>query len=181
MSIDMNTNLTWTDAALALLIGVIGSLIAAYLFSHVPRWTTKASTAWAERSKSAAELRILSFKRELAQIDAFKEDVTRFVGWTAMMLARGVAAATLAVMTTAGAVALQTIYSVEKLTAKIDPNYAWNETSGSSLVLFALGLSTGCFVFALTRLTKLIQYSNLDRRWKFIEEQIAVLSSRWGL
>jgi hypothetical protein len=181
MAIEIHTNLTWFDAALALIIGIIGSLVAAYLFSRVLGWLTKTSTAWAERSRSSAQARISKFNRELAQIEAFKADTTRFVGWTAMMIARGIAAAMLAIFVCVGAAAMQTIYSTEKLTAKIDPTYVWNEANANFTVVFALGVATGCFVFAMTRLTKLVQYSNLDRRKKLIEEQIAQLSSRWGL
>jgi len=175
----MQTNLTWLDVLGSLLLGVIGSLIAAYLFKHSPPWFTKASTLWAERSKASAVAQVEKLTLELRFISELQTNTTLLVGWSSAMLARLIVYVALSLSMVVATVGLGVSVLVEqalsiahpfepKLTAQwITPAFL----AGAGFV-FARGFWIGLWLLA---------YSNLEARKTLLDLQIVKLCERWSL
>jgi hypothetical protein len=162
----MQTNLTILDGIVALLLGIIGSIIANYLFYGAPKWFDKISEYWAKRSKVAAESKISKLRKELILIDEFSSDPTRFLAWMVTQSAYYTGHYTNNVIII---VALGTFYILFSLSSK--PVFL--VLSFMSMAYLVIPFITSTFA-----LNKVRNFSDLKTRRAYIEAQIARLRVR---
>jgi hypothetical protein len=79
--------MTWADGALALALGILGSMLAAYFYSHAARLAAAIVAKWAERSDRAARARLAKLKEHLSEVEELKHDLIKFVGWMGASIA----------------------------------------------------------------------------------------------
>jgi hypothetical protein len=77
----MNITMTWGDVVLSLAVGVVGSLVAAYLFVRLPRFWNACAQWLARRSQKSALRRMKKLRAELGQVKRFRSDPTKYYGW----------------------------------------------------------------------------------------------------
>jgi hypothetical protein len=83
----MIITMTWADGVLALLLGVVGSMLAAYFYTRVPKLLSVVAVKWAERSDRAARKRLERLQIRFDEIEELQHDITRYVGWISFALA----------------------------------------------------------------------------------------------
>jgi hypothetical protein len=77
----MNVSMTWGDITLTLVVGVIGSVFAAYLYGKLPALSDAVVQWLARRSARATAARLQRLGRELEQVESFKTDTRKYYGW----------------------------------------------------------------------------------------------------
>jgi hypothetical protein len=158
----MNITMTWADGALALLLGVIGSIFASYLYNRLPIASEIVSQWWAQRSPHAAGKRLLKLQKQLQQIEAFKQDERRYVGWMIETLSH-------VEMRTAFALLFFIIATATLTISTIRPD-ARSELE--FLTFFASGSAFGLLLLATSRRGQLIDHSDLEQREKDLQDEI---------
>src|ERR1700730_7239514 len=132
----MIITMTWGDVGLALVVGVIGSIIAAYLYNRLPALSNACSQWLARRSARATEARLQYLRLQLEQVKSFRNDTGKYVGWMLNTLSHVQMRFTFSIWCVVGAVGAL-------VTASLQENYdlliAANVAFGSALGVFALG------------------------------------------
>jgi uncharacterized membrane protein YeaQ/YmgE (transglycosylase-associated protein family) len=179
----MQTNLTLMDLLLALLVGIVGSIVAAYLFRNGPIWFERATALWAERSKYSAEKRIAKLNSELKQLELFEAHPANFIGWCAMMLGRALGAFTTSLVAILFGLSTHAAYLADRSFAKLDPTFvccqlhAWLDTI---VTVGSASMSGFIFAYAYGIVGMLVAYQNFAVRRKSMEAEIATLRARFG-
>lgn len=68
----MTLNLTFADALVSLLVGILGTAIWVMMARAVPRWYERSLSWWASRSMNAAIRRMKALQLEMGQIKDFE-------------------------------------------------------------------------------------------------------------
>jgi hypothetical protein len=177
----MNITLTWADNALTLAVGVIGALIAAYLWARWPRWSSRTLTWWAERSDKSARRRLERLKGELKLVSRFQAEPAQYMGWLArnantiaMCILVIIINLTLSIVVVVGRVA-------DKIMLKVDPVHVLmvDPREARLATYMALGMTMVLTVVVTVLSQRVLRYSNLGRRQTFIEDQISQLQRRF--
>ncbi|MDE5443410.1 hypothetical protein GWG65_18560 [Bradyrhizobium sp. CSA207] len=178
----MQTNMTLGDGILSVLLGVLGSLIAAYLFLYAPRWLSRASIVWAERSKRASLARIQILKSQLDQIDEFQKSPAAFLAWSIASISRAVLYGLLGMFLSIHNFAAKADYSLDVLLVKFnlrDPNFVWGMSDDRVIAVLyngAIVASNILIAMSVYSFVRLGQFRNLDERRMDFEAEIERLT-----
>jgi hypothetical protein len=77
----MSITMTWADGVLALVLGIIGSIIAGYLYNRLPALSNAVSQWLSRRSQKATEARLRRLRLQLEEVETFKSDTAKYLGW----------------------------------------------------------------------------------------------------
>src|SRR5260370_21066890 len=162
----MNISLTWADNALTLLLGVVGALVAAYLWARWPRWSSRALTYWAERSEKSARRLLKKLKQDPQIVRGFQSDPTRYIGW---IVQKAVIILSLFFSVTVSFLALSFAWQRgmnDKLMLHLDPSYAGAMPPQEIKVvaLIVTGALMVLMIMILRRQLEMLRYSDLDHR-----------------
>jgi hypothetical protein len=162
----MNITMTWGDIAVAFVVGVIGSVIAAYLYRRLLVLSNVISQLIARRSQRATEARLNWLRVELEEVNSFTNDTTKYFGWMINTLSH-------VQMRFAFALWFIVMATGALVTAAIQKN--------DDLALLAnvgLGTGAGAFFLAALKRTRLMENSDLRRRETELRQQIDELSGQ---
>ncbi len=165
----MNITMTWADGALALILGVIGSILAAYLYNRLPNFSAIASRWLAQRSRQATEVRLVKLQKQIKQIETLKGDERRYIGWMIYNLAHFQ-------MRLSFSLLLFLIATGTLITSAID------KTPASDLLYalgsLAFGFGFGILFLASNRHNDIREFANIERKERELREEISELQSR---
>jgi hypothetical protein len=164
----MIITMTWADGALAFVIGVIGSVLAAYLYNKLPALSNACSQWLARRSARATEARLQYLRLQLEQVKSFRNDTGKYVGWMLNTLSHVQMRFTFSIWCIVGAIGALVTASLQK---NYDLLIAANVAFGGALGVFALGgIKRG----------SLMDLSNLERRETELKREIEKLETASG-
>jgi hypothetical protein len=157
----MNITMTWSDGFLALLLGIVGSIIASYLYSRSPAVSQVISRWFAQRSQQARADRLLKLEERLKEVQEFEQNQTRYIAWMIKTLSHVQMRNTFALVFF--------ILTGTALTA-----YAAKPDNTLFIFSFAsLGSAFGVLFLAIARGILLADYSNLERAEKELRDEIS--------
>jgi hypothetical protein len=173
-------NLTFVDATAALLLGILGSLIAAFVFKKVPDWALYLSSRWAERSKKAARQKIDKLNAELTLIREFKQYPSYFLGWLAARIGLTIMFFAAVICGLIAVAQMRIMFLIYQLppTDQFIPIGPEFELPTRFVMPLLFSAEMICVFFAARSVFTLGKYSNLDQRIASIEKQIERLKLR---
>jgi hypothetical protein len=173
----MQTSLTWADAILTFVIGVIGSLCAAYLFVRGPSYIDWVANLYAETSRRRALRRTERLTKRLVLISELEADNERYVGFMLELALRVLVGFFFA---TLSFVAITSILTGERVLRIIDPTHSSSLSAPRQTILLVMvTMGTGFVFYATSAGARIRSYSDLKRLRKVTDEQIASLRTRW--
>jgi len=178
----MQTNMTVADGILSVFLGILGSLIAAYLSLYAPRWLSKASIVWAERSKRASIAKIQILNGKLKELDEFERSPSAFIAWSTASVSRSVLYGLLGLFTALSNFASKADYSLDILLVKFnlkDPRFVWGTNDERVIAVIYNGLIVAAVILismSVYSLVRLGQLSDLQQRRREIQTEIERLS-----
>lgn len=175
----MNTNLTFVDAAAALLLGIVGSLIAAYIFKRIPDWFIYWATRWAERSKRAASAKVVKLGAELAFVENLKSDPVKFMGFIASKLAICICFFCTVLLGGLTSSEIRTLSALKSLGGDTIATGLWHARFSVRFVVMTI--ATGvviCALIALKHLYEVLKFGDLNRLALSLEKRIKRLMAR---
>jgi hypothetical protein len=169
---------TLPDAILNIVLGVVSGLLVV-VFPSIPRYWSLGSTWFAERSKRSAIARIRKLTAEVRRLDAMRADpnqlvarMTSLVGELAMFLGLAVLVIVLPILT----MQIEHIRIVYLSDSKPPKNVLLYVMVMMSYVVSAVAFFRALFIFYRLR-----KWGDLDRRERFLQQQIKKLGDRWGV
>lgn len=164
----MIITMTWADGALGLVIGVIGSVLAAYLYNKLPALSNACSQWLARRSARATEARLQYLRLQLEQVKSFRNDTGKYLGWMLNTLSHVQQRFTFSIWFMVGAVGALVAASIQQ---NYDLLILANVTFGGALGVLALGA---------TKRTSLMDRSDLEQWETELRREIEKLETASG-
>jgi hypothetical protein len=189
----MQISLTFADVVLTLMLGFVGSVLAAYTLPHLTRSWGLTSTWIAERSKKSAQSRIVKLTQDLERINELKSNPDQYIASLVSDVGQLVLWVGVALFFFIFALTIVMVIDVSDWFELIDPSimerraaqqlsryggYESTRVTAFYGVLFTIVVVGAIFRAAYVAL-RLLQKSNLDRRVRFLNEQVQRLRSRW--
>lgn len=153
--------MTWADGALALALGIVGSMLAAYFYSHSSKLLDVAAAKWAQRSERAAKERLMHLNLELEDVMSLKSSDQSYLGRLAISVAQMLFYAMIMI-----------ILVVAVSMTEIKSYLASSRFELHSLFLFCIGASAMARIAVVRALKKVRDLSNLDARHFFLTREI---------
>jgi hypothetical protein len=174
----MQISLTWPDIALTLVLGVLAIPIYNALV-RIPRYWSLFRTWWADRSKKSALARIRKLRDEVQLVDQLRADPSRLVAYMAGLVGQVVLFLGLSVLFSIPAF-IMLIVSSPKI-SRLFPSLASDITIVDRLSTVGMFvLITITLLSAMVAHLRLMTWRDLERRKRFLNDQIKRLSGRWG-
>jgi hypothetical protein len=161
----MTTTMTWTDGALALILGVIGSIIASHLYGKLPALSNIFSQWLSRRSQRATAARLQRLRLQLDEVKSFKEDTGKYVGCMLRLLGHAQMRDFFAILFIVGA------------TGALVTAIIKNDGDLAIVANVGLGSSLAVAFLANIKRTRLWDLSDLERREVELKREIESLEA----
>jgi hypothetical protein len=170
---------TWADIGLTIVLGMFGSLLAAFVYSRSQTWLNHALTFWAKRSKNSAQKRVNWIETEIARIEDFQKNPAEFIASVAARIGRVVLYGMVVFLCVSVAVLATTTHSLMHIRLAIDPSYHDTELPFEKPLLYLLFAAlVMCSFLLYWEGVQLRSLGSLSERKADLREQLESLNKK---